>query len=151
MEWIQSNPWWGEFLHRGAHLSMIELTSCCICVTKRGVGNLNYERCLLPPLVHSRSPPIFSKISNTWPIRPLGFQLHFCYKSEGFILICGDALNLCPLYLCCWYFVNKYWRLWRLFCDFIVSLWLGQNLRWNLWNFMLYFVWMMCLDPIKFK
>ena len=124
MVWIQSNPWGGEFLHRGAHLSMIELISCCICFKKRGGSDLPYDRCLIPPLVHCISPPIFSKISNTWKISPLGFELQFCYKSEALFLIWEDALNLFHLYLCCWYFVNKYWRIWCLFYDCIVRLWL---------------------------
>ena len=88
---FQTNPWGGEFLLRGAHLAMIELTSCCIRVIERGWGDLPYERCHLPPLVPSSSHPIISKSSNTWQIRPLGVCSHFSYLSEAFFLILDES------------------------------------------------------------
>ena len=84
---FQSNPCGGEFLFIGAHLSATELTSCCICVTERGGGDLPYERCYLAPVVHSSSLPIIPKSSNTWQIRPLGVCSHYSYLSEAFFLI----------------------------------------------------------------
>ena len=64
---------------------MIELTSSCICVTERGGGDLPYERCRLPPLVHSSLPPIFSKRSNTWQIRPPWGLPSFSLSKRGFL------------------------------------------------------------------
>ena len=82
---FQWNPLGGKFLLRGAHLAMIELTSYCICVTERSGGDLHCERWRLPPLFHSSSPPIISKSSNTWQIRPPWGLLSFFLFKWGFL------------------------------------------------------------------